>query len=117
MARYRFSSDRKGEHPKRHLAEYSGWMHADGYAGFEELYRTGKIREVACLAHVRRKFVDVHNAQGSAIAHEAFRRISELYAVEKAARGLPPDKADRDWAGRGKPRLREPGGLADRPTT
>ena len=67
-------------------------MHADGYAGFEDLYRSGDIREVACMAHVRRKFVDVHKAQGSAIADEAIRRIAELYAVEKAARGLPPDK-------------------------
>ena len=67
-------------------------MHADGYAGFEDLYRSGTIREVACMAHVRRKFVDVHKAQGSAIADEAIRRIAELYAVEKAARGLPPDK-------------------------
>ena len=92
MARYRFSSDRKGEHPKDHLAKYSGWMHADGYAGFEDLYRSGDIREVACMAHVRRKFVDVHKAQGSAIADEAIRRIAELYAVEKMARGLPPDK-------------------------
>ena len=92
MARYRFSSDRKGEHPKDHLAGYSGWMHADGYAGFEDLYRSGAIREVACLAHVRRKFVDVHKAQGSAVADEAIRRIAELYAIEKVARGLAPDK-------------------------
>ena len=92
MARYRFSSDRKGEHPKDHLSGYSGWMHADGYAGFEDIYRSGDIREVACMAHVRRKFVDVHKAQGSAIADEAIRRIAELYAVEKVARGLPPDK-------------------------
>ena len=47
---------------------------------------------VACMAHVRRKFVDVHKAQGSAIVDEAIRRIAELYAVEKVARGLPPDK-------------------------
>jgi transposase len=89
---YQFSCDRKGEHPKDHLCGYAGWMHADGYAGFEELYRSGDISEVACMAHVRRKFVDVHKAQGSAIADEAIRRIAELYAVEKAARGLPPDK-------------------------
>ena len=44
------------------------------------------------MAHVRRKFVDVHNAQGSAIADEAIRRIAELYAVEKMGRGLQPDK-------------------------
>lgn len=89
---YQFSSDRKGQHPKDHLFKYSGWMHADGYAGFEDLYRSGEIREVACLAHVRRKFVDVHKAQGSAIADEAITRIAQLYAVEKAARGVPPDK-------------------------
>jgi len=64
----------------------------DGYAGFEDLYRNGAIREVACMAHVRRKFVDVHKSQGSAIADEAISRIAGLYAVEKAARGLPPDK-------------------------
>ena len=89
---YQFSCDRKGQHPRDHLSKYSGWMHADGYAGFEDLYRSGDIREVACLAHVRRKFVDVHKAQGSTIADEAIRRIAQLYAVEKAARGLPPDK-------------------------
>ncbi len=59
---YRFSTDRKGERPAGHLAQYQGWMHADGYAGFESLYRSGTIRGVACMAHIRRKFVDVHKA-------------------------------------------------------
>ena len=94
-ALYRFSPDRKGAHPARHLADFRGWMHADGYAGFEELYRGGDIREVACLAHVRRKFVDVHRAQGSSIAEEAIKRIGALYAVEKAIRGSPPDERVR----------------------
>ncbi len=88
---YRFSGDRKGQHPKDHLARYCGWMHADGYAGFEDLYRTGAIREVACMAHVRRKFVDIHRSQGSPIAEEAIGRIAQLYAVEKEARGSPPE--------------------------
>ena len=35
---YRFSRDRKGEQPTEHLKDYSGWMHADGYSGFNELY-------------------------------------------------------------------------------
>jgi len=88
---YRFSRDRKGEQPAGHLQNYSGWMHADGYAGFNELYRSGRIREVACLAHIRRKFVDVFQSQGSAIAEEAIKRIAELYAIEQQARGLPPE--------------------------
>jgi transposase len=67
-------------------------LHADGYAGFNDLYRSGGIREVACMAHVRRKFVDVHRAQGSAIANEAIRHIAQLYAIEKEARRSPPDR-------------------------
>lgn len=88
---YRFSTDRAGEHPADHLKDFRGWMHADGYAGFKELYRSGRIDEVACMAHVRRKFVDVQQSQGSAVAEEALRRIAELYAVETEARGRPPD--------------------------
>ena len=92
---YRFSPDRRSDHPQRHLAGYRGWMHADAYAGYGELYRSGAIREVACLAHVRRKFVDVHRSQGSAIAEEAIARIARLYAVETAARGMLPEERVR----------------------
>jgi hypothetical protein len=88
---YRFSGDRKGQHPQDHLARFRGWVHADGFAGFEDLYRSGAIREVACMAHVRRKFVDIHRSQGSPIAEEAIGRIAQLYAVEKEARKSPPD--------------------------
>ena len=66
-------------------------MHADGFPGFNDLYRTGRIAEVACMAHIRRKFVDEFEANGSEIAEEAIRRIAELYAVEKAARHQPPE--------------------------
>jgi transposase len=88
---YRFTVDRKGRHPTDHLAGYRGWVHADGYAGFNELYRKDAIREVACLAHIRRKFVDIVQSQTSPIAEEAIKRIAGLYAVEKQARGRQPD--------------------------
>ena len=89
---YRFSGDRRGQHPKDHLARFRGWMHADGYAGLNDLYRSGAIHEVACMAHVRRKFVDIHRSQASPIADETIQRIAQLYAVEKEARGSPPDR-------------------------
>ncbi|MEM9523381.1 MAG: IS66 family transposase, partial [Pseudomonadota bacterium] len=88
---YPFSQDRRGAHPKDHLSNYKGWMHADGYAGDAELYRDHGIKEVACMAHIRRKFVDMHRSQGSTIAEKAIPRISRLYAVGKEARGSPPD--------------------------
>ena len=88
---YRFSVDRKGEHPVDHLSGYQGWVHADGYAGFNGLFAHDKAGEMACVAHVRRKFVDVYKAQGGTVAEEAIRRIAALYAVEKQARGQSPD--------------------------
>jgi hypothetical protein len=70
-------------------------MHADGYSGFNELYRSGGVREIACMAHIRRKFVDVFHAEGSVIAEEAIKRIAGLYAVEKEGRGQSPDERVR----------------------
>jgi len=88
---YQFSPDRKGVRPNTHLANYTGFMHADGYPGLNELYRTEKVSEVACVAHIRRKFVDIHKAQVSAIAEESIKRIAKLYGVKKDVRGQPPD--------------------------
>lgn len=89
---YQFTIDRKGEHPVSHLSGYKGWVHADGYSGFNGVFGEDKAQEMACLAHVRRKFVDIFAAQGSSIAQDAIRRIAELYAVEKEARGKPSEE-------------------------
>ncbi|WP_332844189.1 IS66 family transposase [Phaeobacter inhibens] len=43
------------------------------------------------MAHIRRKFVDVLKSQRLAVSEAAIRRIAELYAVEKDARGLQPE--------------------------
>lgn len=88
---YRYSPDRKGEHPRSHLKSFKGVLQADGYAGFNELYR-GDITEAACWAHARRKFFDVHAASGSPIAEDALRRIGDLYRIEERVRGKPPDE-------------------------
>ncbi len=87
---YQFTIDRKGEHCMRHLSEYKGWVHADGYSGFNGLFGEDKASEVACTSHIRRKFVDVQQSQGSAIAEEAIKRIAALYGIEKEARGRSP---------------------------
>jgi len=102
---YRYSPDRKGERPCEHLAAFSGFRQADGYAGFDGLYATGRIAEAACWAHVRRKFFDVHQASGSAIAKEALDRIGALYAVEAEIGGRPPDERRRVRQARASPLL------------
>ena len=47
------------------------------------------------MAHIRRKFVELHKSQGSAIAEEAIKRIAELYGIEKEVRSRPPDERTR----------------------
>jgi transposase len=98
-----YSPDRKGEHPQRHLQDFRGVIHADGYAGFNELFAGNRITEAACWAHVRRKFFDVHAATGSPIAKDALDRIGDLYKVERTIAGLPPDVRQRERERRSKP--------------
>jgi transposase len=92
---YRYTPDRKGEHCREHLAAFQGHLHADGYPGFAKLYeeKDGKpasVTEVACWAHVRRKFFDEHQSHGSPIAGEALAKIGELFDIERAIAGKPP---------------------------
>jgi transposase len=89
---FAYSPDRKGEHPQQHLRDFSGSLQADAYAGFNQLYEGGRIQEVACWAHVRRKFYDLDQAHASPVAKEALRRIGELYAIESEIRGRAPDE-------------------------
>jgi len=100
-----YSPNRKGEHPREHLKCFKGTLHADGYAGFNAMFETGDIAEAACWAHVRRKFFDVHAANGSPIAKEALDRIGALYGIEEEARGRPPDERRRLRRDRSKPLL------------
>jgi transposase len=98
-----YSSDRKGEHPRAHLKGFCGVIHADGYAGFNELFAGNRVAEAGCWAHVRRKFFDVHAAIGSPIAKEALDRIGQLYGVEETITGMPPDHRRRERQQRSKP--------------
>ena len=95
-AAYFFSPDRKGEHPRRHLAKAKGILQADAYAGFKDLYTPGadgvpQFREAACWAHLRRDFHDVWTETKSEIAKEALDRIGALYDIERAITGRPPE--------------------------
>ncbi len=103
---FAYSPDRKGEHPERHLRTFRGALQADAYAGFNQLYKEdGRIQEVACWAHVRRKFYDLQEAHASPIAREALERIAALYAIEKEIRGRPPDERQQIRTTRARPLL------------
>jgi transposase len=107
---YRYSPDRKGEHPRAHLKGFQGILQADGYSGFGALYASGRIQEAACWAHARRKFYDIWVADRSPIAAEAVRRIGLLYAIEREIGGKLPHERQAVRQSRSAPIL---GGLYD----
>jgi len=54
---YFYSPDRGAEHPAAHLADFTGFLQADGYAGFDALYqpartKPGPIIAIACWARL-----------------------------------------------------------------
>ena len=102
---YRYSPDRRGEHPRAHLAGFSGVLHADGYAGFEGLYESGRVVEAACWAHVRRKFFDLHTTGTLPVSSEALTRIQALYVIKDGVRGRPPDERRQARQARAGPLL------------
>jgi transposase len=108
-ALYRYSPDRKGERPREHLAGFAGWLHADAYAGYDALTakagKSQRITHVACWAHARRRLFEVHEATKSPIAEEGLRRIGELYAIEAAINGQPPEQRRAARQAHSKPLL------------
>ena len=53
---YDFSIDRSKRRPLDFLNDYRGYVHADAYSGYDELFKKEDIVEVGCWAHARRKF-------------------------------------------------------------
>jgi transposase len=106
---YRYSSDRKGEHPRSHLSRFSGILQADAYGGWNGLYDTGRVVEAACWAHARRPWWDLYeeSPDEQGLAAQALRRIQALYAIEADIRGQPPDVRRQRRQARAGPLLAE----------
>jgi transposase len=103
-----YSRDRRGEHPRTHLADYAGILQADAYDGYTKLYlpdrKPGPIREAACWVHARRPFFVMADIEANArrkatgkkeiplspIAVEVVRRIDALFEIERAINGQCP---------------------------
>ena len=88
---YDFTRDRSRDGPKRFLEGFSGYLQADAYSAYDGIYldSAGKIVEVACWAHCRRKWYDARES-GPQPAHEALAFITRLYEVERAVADSEP---------------------------
>jgi transposase len=93
---YDYTPNRSREGPDAFLKEFSGFLQADAYSGYDQLYEDPKrdVIEVACWAHTRRKF---YEAQSSDLMRSmvmlAYIRL--LYDVEREARDTKLDSDRR----------------------
>jgi hypothetical protein len=84
-----YQTSRAGAHARASLQDWRGHLMVDDCAGYKAVF-VGGPTELACLAHISRKFFDLHTAGASPVAEEALRRIAALYAVEQQGAGLGP---------------------------
>ncbi|WP_373509392.1 IS66 family transposase [Thiocapsa sp.] len=107
-ALFHYSRDRRGEHPRAHLATWSGILQADAYGGYNELYAAGRqpgaALEAGCFAHARRKFFELADVEGAArkksrgertgtvypIALEAVQKLDAIFEIERSINGRSP---------------------------
>jgi len=82
-----YQASRAGRHAQAFLSGWQGHLMVDDFAGYKMLFTQG-VTEQGCLAHARRKFFDLNEAQASPIAQEALRRIAALYVVETQGREM-----------------------------
>jgi transposase len=88
---YVFAQGRGHKEISAQLADYHGVLQVDGYGGYKRLAKPGRkpgpITLAFCLAHARRKFVDVHKVTKSAFTAEMIGMIGRVYAIEAQIRG------------------------------
>jgi transposase len=93
---YVFSIDRTKKRPLDYLEGYQGYIHADAYSGYDELFKKEGIIEVGCWAHARRKFDEAVSSRPKE-ATDILSRIARLYhEVETPCATMTPE-ARRDF--------------------
>jgi transposase len=79
---YDFQPSRSGEHARNFLGDWKGSLVCDDYSGYKACF-AADITEAGCMAHARRKFMELHVANKSAIAQTALDLIGQLYGIER----------------------------------
>jgi transposase len=77
------------------LGGYTGILQVDGYAAYKALEASGdapgSITLAFCLAHLRRRFVDLHKSTQSPITVRIIALLGKVYRIEAEIRGTSAD--------------------------
>jgi hypothetical protein len=84
---YDYTPNRSRDGPDDFLQPFHGFLQADAYSGYDQVYQGGnrEIVEVACWAHARRKFLEAHSSD-LVYATVMLAYVHLLYDVEREAR-------------------------------
>lgn len=87
---FHYAPTRGGDEAQHIVGDFRGYLQTDGYCGYNALGNREGIVHVGCLAHVRRKFVDVlrpgEKKTGKLnTAQTVINLIASIYALEKHA--------------------------------
>lgn len=96
---YDYTPDRSGAGPERIFKGFEGYLQADAYSAYDALFNDGKIVEVGCWMHARRKFHDARTSDPTR-SHLMLAWIVGLYEVEEDAkkqRKKHPEWDDATW--------------------
>ena len=104
---YRLDRSRAG--PEEVLSGFQGGLLTDGYSVYTSLVKEsdGRLLDLGCWAHARRKFDESCAVTSHALAHEALAWIWQLYDIEDRL-------ADATVEGRRQTRMRESVPILDR---
>jgi transposase len=83
---YDFTTNHSRDGPARFLQDYSGYLHADAYTGYDAIFlgEGSDVIEVACWSHARRRFFDAVRSYPRE-AHQVLEWIRQLYDIEDRA--------------------------------
>ena len=66
---YDYSEGRDGQHARDFIGDWRGKLTCNDYSGYRQSFANG-VTKLGCMAHARRKFVDLHVASKSQIAEQ-----------------------------------------------
>ena len=86
---YDYTPTRSRDGPDAFMKEFHGYLQADAYSGYDELYRdrNRNITEVACWAHARRRYFEAQSSDPMR-STVVLAYIRLLYDVEREARTI-----------------------------
>lgn len=77
MALYFYNHSREYSFLDKILGDYSNYLHSDGYGA----YQNKKFTNIACFAHVRRKFMDAYNVSSINKEYEKANKDQKLKII------------------------------------